>query len=103
MVKDVIEGIKATEAEATGMIEAARKKKGEIVGGAREDGRKAVEEATRRGNEQVKQALDLARKDAEQRMQGIAADEKRQREAVKQAAAKNTSKAVEAVIERVLA
>ena len=51
----------------------------------------------------MKQALDLAREDAEKRMQGIAADEKRQREAVKQAAAKNTSKAVEAVIERVLA
>lgn len=102
MVKDVIEGIKETEAKAAGMIEEARKKRVEIVAGAREGARKAIEEAQQRGSEQVKQALEGARKDAEAKIEGIAAAEKAECEKVRQSSARSISKAVETVIERVL-
>jgi vacuolar-type H+-ATPase subunit H len=102
MVKDVIEGIRATEAEAAGITDRARKKRGEIVAASREKARHTVEEATRQGNERIKSALDTARKDAEARIETIGADEKQKREAVRQGAARNISKAVETVIERML-
>ena len=102
MVKDVIEGIKETEAKAAGMVEEARKKRAEIVAGAREDARKVLEQAKVQGNEQVKQALEAARRDAEARIESISAEEREGCGKVRQAAAANMSKAVEAVIERML-
>lgn len=102
MVKDVIEGIRATEAEAADIIDRARKKRGEIVAAAREEARRMLEEATAQGTGRVKSALEAARKDAEARTETIGADENEKREAVRNAAAKNISRAVETVIERML-
>lgn len=102
MVKDVIDGIKETEAKAAGIVEEARKKKGESVAEAREAARKGIEDAGKQGGEQVKHALEGARKETERRIEEIAAGEASECEKVRQAAARNVSMAVEAVIERML-
>jgi vacuolar-type H+-ATPase subunit H len=102
MVKDIIDGIKETEAKAAGIVEEARKKKGELIAAAREAARKGIEDAGKQGGEQVKQALERAGKEAERRIEEIDAGEASDREEVRQAAARNVSRAVETVIERVL-
>jgi len=102
MVKDIIDGIKATEAKAAGIVEEARKKKGALVTEAREAARKGIEDAGKQGREQVKQALEGARKEAERKIEEIAAGEASECEKVRQAAARNVSRAVEVVIERML-
>ncbi len=102
MVKDIIDGIKATEAEAAGIVEEARKQKGELIAEAREAARKGIEDAGKQGVEQVKRALEGARKEAERKMEEIAAGEASEREKVRQDAGRNISGAVEVVIERML-
>jgi vacuolar-type H+-ATPase subunit H len=102
MVKEVIESIKEAEAKAAGIIEEARKKRGEIVAGERDRARRAVEEADKAGKEEVRVALERAQRDAEARIEGIASDENKKRKAVGDVAAKNIPRAVEAVIERML-
>ncbi len=102
MVKDVIDSIKATEAKAAGIIEDARKKKGELVAAAREGARKGIEDAGKQGGEQVKQALKRAGKEAERKIEEIAAGEASECEKVRQAATRNVSRAAEVVIERML-
>ena len=102
MVKDIIDGIKETEAKAAGIVEEARKKKGELIGAARDAARKGIEDAGKQGGEQVKRALEGARKEAERRIEEIAGSEAAECEKVRQAAARNVSRAVETVIERVL-
>jgi ATP synthase H subunit len=102
MVKEVIDGIKATEAEAERVIENARKKKAEIVAKAREEARKLVEDARTRGAEGVKDALASAEQDASRRTEEIAGGEQKEREALRQSSTGNIPKAVDAVINRVL-
>jgi vacuolar-type H+-ATPase subunit H len=102
MVREVIEGIKEAEAKAAGIIEEARKKRGEIVAGERDRARRAAEEADKAGKEEVRVALERAQRDAEGRIEGIASDENKKRKAVRDVAAKNIPRAVEAVIERML-
>jgi vacuolar-type H+-ATPase subunit H len=102
MVKDVIEGIKEAEAKAAGIIEEARKKRGELVAEAREAARKAIDEAKKQGAEEVKRALEGAQKDAERKTAEIAQVETQERDKVRKASAHNVSKAVEIVIERML-
>ena len=102
MVRDVIDGIKEAEAKAAGIVEDARKKKGELVAAAREAARKGIEDAGKQGGEQVKQALERAGKEAERKIEGTAIGEASECEQVRQAAARNVSRAVETVIERML-
>lgn len=102
MVRELIESIKETEAGAAGIIDDARKKKVEIIAKAREDGKKKVEDARSQGAGAVKQALAKAQRDAEVKMEEITQREQADRESLKQAAAKNISKAVDLIIERVV-
>jgi vacuolar-type H+-ATPase subunit H len=102
MVRDLIEGIKETEAKAAALIEEAKKRKAEIVAKARDDARKLIEEAEKQGTETVKQALVRAQQDAKLKTEEIAEQERAARETIKQASSKNISKAVDLIIERVL-
>ena len=102
MVKDVIDGIKQAEAKAAGIVEEARKNRGSLVAEAREAARRAVEDARKQGADGVKRALEGAQKDAEHKTEEIARTEAGEREKVRQSAARNVSKAVEIVIERML-
>jgi vacuolar-type H+-ATPase subunit H len=102
MVKEVIEGIKQTEAEAAAIVEDARKKKAEIVAKARENGRKLVEDARMQGVETVKQALESAHQDAKIKIDEIASKEQAARQSLKQASSKKIPKAVALIVERTL-
>ncbi|MFH1313272.1 MAG: HrpE/YscL family type III secretion apparatus protein [Candidatus Eisenbacteria bacterium] len=102
MVKEVIDGIKATEASAARLIEDARKKKAEIVAKAREEAKSLVEGARTKGAADVKQALGKAEEEASRRTEEIAGDEQKTREALQQSSSGNIPKAVDAVIKRML-
>lgn len=102
MVKDVIEGIKKTEAQAAAIIDEARKKGGEIIARAREASGKSIEDARKRGAESVKEALKKAEEEASRRIDQIAAKEQEKRKALKQVSAGKVDKAVDVVIERIL-
>jgi len=102
MVKEVLEGIKRTEAEATGIVDEARKKKAEIIAKAREDSRAMIDAAKKQGAETVKQALAKAEGDAKQKTEEIGTEEAKAREALKQASSQNVSKAVDLVIGRIV-
>lgn len=102
MVREVIEGIKQTEAEAAAIVENARKRKAEMAAKAREDAKKIVDDARKRGADAVKQALAKAAEDAKIKTEEIAKQEKSDREALRQASSRNIGKAVDLVVERVL-
>lgn len=102
MVKDVIDGIKQTEAEAAAIVEAARKKKAEIIAKAREEARAHIEVARSQGAETLKLALGEAQEEAKRRTQEIASREKTERERLREASTKRIAKAVDTVIERML-
>ena len=102
MVKDVIDGIKATEAKGAGVIEEAKRKKAEIVGKAREEARRLVESTRKQGAADVKQALGKAEAEASRRTEEIAKDEQKKRETLRQSSSGNIPKAVDVVIKRML-
>jgi V/A-type H+-transporting ATPase subunit G/H len=102
MVKEIIDGIKETEARAANIVEEARKKKAEIVAKAKDEARKSVEQAHEQARETVKQALEAAAAEAERKVAEIKTQGQSERELLKQAAGQNISKAVEVVIERML-
>ena len=102
MVRDVIEGIKETEAEAEAIVEKARTKKAELIAKAREEARDLVEQARKQGAERMKQALEKAREDADRKSGEIANEEARMGEDVRRSSSKNVPRAVEVVIERML-
>ena len=102
MVKDVIDGIKETEVRAAAIVEEARRRRAQLVGKAREEGRSLMATAHEQGKQLVKQALETGQKDAERKVEEIAAEEKATREKVRQASSRNISRAVETVIERML-
>lgn len=102
MVRDVIEGIKATEAKAAGIIQDAQKRKAEIIAKAREDAKKLIEDAKKQGTETVKQALAKAQEDAKAKTEEIAEQEAAARQTITQTSSKNISTAVDLVIERTL-
>jgi vacuolar-type H+-ATPase subunit H len=102
MVKDVIDGIKATEAEAARVIEEARRKKAEDVAGAKEEARAMVENARKQGADEVRQALERAGEEAARRTAEIAEAEEQERQKLRRSSSGNIPKAVEAVIKRML-
>ena len=53
MVKEIIEGIKETEAKAAEIIEEAKKRKAAMIAKARDDARKKVDEARKRGRQRA--------------------------------------------------
>ena len=102
MVKEVIDGIKATEANAERVIEDARKKKAEIVAKAREEARDLVESSRTKGAAAVKEALGKAEQEASRRTEEIAKGELKTRETLRQSSSGNIPRAVDAVIKRML-
>jgi vacuolar-type H+-ATPase subunit H len=102
MVREVIEGIKQTEAEAAAILENARKQKADMAAKAREDAKKIVDDARKRGAEAVKQALAKAAEDAKVKIEEIAGQEKSDGETLRQASSSNIGKAVDLVVERIL-
>ena len=102
MVKDVIDGIKATEAGAARVIEEAKRKRAENIARAKEEARAMVESARTQGGVEVKQALERAGEEAARRTDEIAKAEDEEREKLRRSSSGNIPKAVEAVIKRML-
>jgi vacuolar-type H+-ATPase subunit H len=101
MVKDIIDGIKNTEAQAAGILEEARKQKADLVARAKEDARKIVEEAETGGRDIVRQALDRAKQDAAAKVEEIAAREAKDLEAVRAEASGRVHQAVDIIIKKI--
>ena len=101
MVKDIIDGIKNTEAQAAGILEEARKQKADLVARAKEDARKIVEEAETGGRDIVRQALDRAKQDAAAKVEEIAAREAKDLEAVRAEASGRVDQAVDIIIKKI--
>jgi ATP synthase H subunit len=102
MVKEVIDRIKATEANAVRVIEDAGRKKAEIVAKAREEAKDLVDGARTKGTAAVKEALGKAEQEASRRTEEIAKGEQKTRETLRQSSSGNIPKAVDAVIKRML-
>jgi vacuolar-type H+-ATPase subunit H len=102
MVKDIIEGIKGTEAEAAGIIEKARKEKAEIIAKAKDDARKMIEAAETDGKDTVKQALARAREEAAAKVEEIAAREAKDLETVRREASGRIDRAVEIIVKKMM-
>lgn len=102
MVKDIIEGIKSTEAEAAGIIEKAKKEKAEIIAKAKDDARKMIEAAEAGGKDIIKQALVRAGEEATAKVKEIAAREAKDLEAVRREAAGRIDQAVEIIIKKMM-
>jgi len=102
MVKDIIDGIRETEAKASGLLEEARKKRAEIVAGARDEARKIIEKAHADGKAGIKLAVKNAQTDADAKIAAIAAGEDETRKGVIDSSSGNVGKAVDFVIERML-
>ena len=102
MVKDIIDGIRETEAKAAGILEEARKKRAETVAGARDEARKIIEKAHTDGKETVKLAVTNAQTEADAKIAAIAAEEEETRKRVITSSSGNVGKAVDFVIERIL-
>lgn len=102
MVKDIIDGIKETEAKAAGALEEARKKRAEIVAAARDEAREIIEKAHADGKEGIKLAVTGAQTEADAKIAAIAAEEDETRKRVIASSSGNIGKAVEFVIERML-
>jgi len=102
MVKDVIEGIKATEEKAAGLVEEARRKKADKIAKAKDEARTIIDDARKQGSDRVKQALERAGDEASRRAEEIAKAEEDERETLLRSSSGNVPKAVEAVIKRVL-
>jgi len=102
MVKDIIDGIRETEAKASGILEEARKKRAEIVAEAGDEARKIIETAHADGKAGIKLAVENAQTEADAKIAAIAAEEDETRKRVIDSSSGNVSKAVDFVIERML-
>ena len=102
MVKDIIDGIRETEAKASGTLEEARKRRAEIVAAARDEARKMIETAHAEGKEGIKQAVKNAQTEADARISAIAAEEDETRKRVSNSSSAKVGEAVDFVIERML-
>jgi vacuolar-type H+-ATPase subunit H len=100
MVKDIIDGIKGTEAEAAGIVEKARKEKAGLIAKAKDDARKMIEAAEAGGKDIVKQALGRAREEAAAKVEEIAAREAKDLETVRREASGRIDQAVEIIIKK---
>jgi len=100
MVKDIIDGIKSTEARADGIIQDAMKEKAGIIARAREDSRKIADDAEARGKDIVKAALERAREEAARKVEEIAEREAGDVEAVRRDATQRLDQAVDIIIEK---
>ena len=100
MVKDIIDGIKGTEARAAAIIEDARKEKAGLIARAKDDARKIVEGAEAKGKDIVKEALEKAKGEAAAKVKEIAAREAKAREVVRGDASRRVDQAVEIIIKK---
>jgi len=102
MVKDLIDEIKATEAQANRIVEDAKKARADTIAKAREQARMMLEEARKHGEKMIKEELSKASEEISKRIAEIGEHESGEIEAIRNKSIPRISKAVELVLERII-
>lgn len=102
MVKDLIEDIRATEAQANRIIEDAKKARADALAKAREKAKRMLDESRRHGEQMIKDELSRASQEISRRVAQIAEHESSDIEAIRTKALPRLAKAVEMVLAKIL-
>ncbi|MGQ9603350.1 MAG: V-type ATPase subunit subunit G family protein [bacterium] len=102
MVKDLIEDIRATEAQANRIIEDAKKTRADAVAKAREKAKHMLDESRRHGEQMIKDELSRASEEISRRTAQIAEHQSSDIEAIRTKALPRLAKAVEMVLAKIL-
>lgn len=101
-MKDLIEDIRATEAQANRIIEEAKKARADALAKAREKAKSMLDESRRNGEQMIKDELSRASEEISRRVAQIAEHESSDIEAIRTKALPRLAKAVEMVLAKIL-